>query len=138
MKKFWKALGIAALAAAVPVRIKKNKETGQLKYQSLLLSVDIGPGEDGEGTDIGINLGEGLLSDVGKRIVGAKKEADMFTDNPDEAVLFADDEPEAAVVETTEASAPAPSPTPAEVVDTPLTKESADPVVTEEDFDPDL
>ena len=99
MKKFWKALGIAALAAAVPVRIKKDEETGRKKFQSLLLSVDVGPGEGGEGTDIGINLGEGLLTDLGKGIVGAKKEAAMFTDNPEEAVLFADGEPEAAVVE---------------------------------------
>ena len=130
MKKFWKALGIAALAAAVPVRIKKDEETGRKKFQSLLLSVDVGPGEGGEGTDIGINLGEGLLTDLGKGIVGAKKEAAMFTDNPEEAVLFADGEPEAAVVETAEAGASGP----AEVDDTPLAEEAA----AEEDFDPDL
>ena len=130
MKKFWKALGIAALAAAVPVRIKKDEETGRKKFQSLLLSVDVGPGEGGEGTDIGINLGEGLLTDLGKGIVGAKKEAAMFTDNPEEAVLFADGEPEAAVVETAEAGASGS----AEVDDTPLAEEAA----AEEDFDPDL
>ena len=133
MKKFWKALGIAALAAAVPVRIKKDEETGRKKFQSLLLSVDVGPGEGGEGTDIGINLGEGLLTDLGKGIVGAKKEAAMFTDDPEEAVLFADDE-----LETAEVSTPAPAPTPAEVADAPLAEEAAEPVATEEDFDPDL
>ena len=133
MKKIWKALGIAALAAAVPVRIKKDQESGKMKYQSLLLSVDVGPGEDGEGTDIGINLGEGLLTDLGKNIVGAKREAAMFTDDPDEAVLFADEE-----MGPAEAGAPAPAPTPAEVEDAPLAEEGAEPVVTEEDFDPDL
>ena len=137
MKKIWKALGIAALAAAVPVRIKKNEETGKTTYQSLLLSVDVGPNSDGEGTDIGVNIGEGLINSVIAGAVTARKEADLFTDDPDEAVLFADDDPAAAIV--TEAAAPGPAP---EVEEAPQAEEPAadlsDPVVTEEDFDPDL
>lgn len=89
MKTFWKALGIAALAAAVPVRIKKDETTGKKKYQSLLLSVDVGPGEGGEGTDIGINFGEGVITGAITNLVDARKEAE----------LFADDDPEAAVLE---------------------------------------
>ena len=95
MKKFWKALGIAALAAAVPVRIKKDETTGKRKFQSLLLSVDVGPGENGEGTDIGINLGEGLVGSAITNLMDAKKEAE----------LFADDEPEAAVLDADELQA---------------------------------
>lgn len=88
MKKFWKALGIAALAAAVPVRCKKDETTGRKKYQSLLLSVDVAPNEDGQGTSIGVNIGEGLLTDAISSLTGSKKES----------VHFADDDPEAAVV----------------------------------------
>ena len=92
MKTFWKVLGITALAAAVPVRVKKNEDTGRKKYQSLLLSVDVGPGKDGEGADIGVNLGEGVISSAISSLVAAKKEAE----------LFADDEPEAAVLDGSE------------------------------------
>ena len=89
MKTFWKVLGITALAAAVPVRIRKDGEKRKKTYQSLLLSVDVGPGENGEGTDIGINFGEGVITAAITNLMTAKKEAE----------LFADDEPEAAVLE---------------------------------------
>lgn len=92
MKAIWKILGITALAAAIPVRVKKDDETGKRKYQSLLLSVDVGPGEDGEGTDIGINLGEGVITGAITNLVTAKKEAE----------LYADDDPDAAVLEMEE------------------------------------
>ncbi len=133
MKKIWKALGIAALAAAVPVRIKKDEETGKTTYQSLLLSVDVGPNDDGEGTDIGVNIGEGLINSVITNAVTAKKEADLFTDDPEEAVLFADDDPAAAIV--TEAAAPAQVEEEAPQAEEPAASDP-DPVVTEEDFDP--
>ena len=92
MKKIWKILGITALAAAVPVRIKKDEITGKKKYQSLLLSVDVGPGETGEGTDVGINLGQGVITGAISNLMDAKKEAS----------LFADDEPEAAMLDADE------------------------------------
>ena len=120
MSKIWKALGIAALAAAIPLRVKKDEETGKKKYQSLLLSVDVGPGENGEGTDIGINVGEGLLNGPLSKALTAKKESE----------LFADDDPDAAVVEEPAAPAQESEPTPAE--------EPQQEPATEEDFDPDL
>lgn len=86
--KIWKALGIAALATAVPVRFKKDEETGKKTYQSLLISVDVGPGENGENTAIGINIGEGVLTNAIYSLVTSKKET----------IHFADDDPEAAVV----------------------------------------
>lgn len=88
MKKFWKALGIAALAAAVPVHFKKNEETGEKTYQSLLISLNVGPGENGENTAIGINIGEGVLTNAIYSLINSKKET----------IHFADDDPEAAVV----------------------------------------
>lgn len=129
MKKFWKILGIAALAAAVPVRIKKDDSTGRKKYQSLLLSVDVGPGEEGEGTDIGINFGEGVINNAITEAVNARREASLFTDDPDEAVLFADDEFSPDGEDNI--------PDPVEVKEA-GTEHPAEPVVTEEDFDPDL
>ena len=92
MKKIWKVLGITALAAAVPVRVKKDEANGTKKYQSLLLSVDVGPSENGEGTEVGINFGKGVVTGAITNLVGARKEAD----------LFADDEPEAAVLDADE------------------------------------
>ena len=133
MKKntIWKALGLAALAAAIPLKVKKDEETGKRTYQSLLFSVDVGPDrETGEGTAIGVNVGEGLLSGPLSKAVAAKKEDG----------LFADDEPESAVVpniidfaqaaeaqeENAAAEKPA-APAPAQVEE-----------VTEEDFDPEM
>ena len=88
MKKFWKALGLAAIAAAVPVRFKKDEETGRKTYQSLLISVDVDTDEEGKTADIGINLGDGLIPNAISGLVGKKRET----------VHFADDDPEAAVV----------------------------------------
>lgn len=142
MKKFWKALGLAALAAAVPVRFQKD-ETGKKKYQSLLISVDVDPNEDGQGAEIGINLGEGLLTNAITNLVGAKKEQH----------LFADDEPEAAVVEPIEFVAPEEVKAEAEEGKAEIEEarteaeegkaeieeaQEEEPSVTEEDFDPEL
>lgn len=87
MKAFWKTLGIAALAAFVPVRFQKDEKTGRKKFQSLLLSVDVDTDEDGKTIDIGVNLGEGLLTDLGRSLAGAVRESEMFTDDPAEATV---------------------------------------------------
>ena len=92
MKTIWKVLGIAALAAAIPVRVKKDEEKGRKTYQSLLYTVDVGPGEGGEGTDIAVNFDGGILTGAITGLAAARKEAE----------LFADDEPEAAVLDGSE------------------------------------
>lgn len=126
MKKFWKALGVAALAAAVPVRFQKDDATGEKTFQSLLVSVNVGPGEEG-GTSIDINFGDGVLTQAIGSLVNAKKESKLFTEDPEEAVLFADNQPEAAAEE------PA-----AQAEEAEAAKNTAEPEATEEDFDPDL
>ena len=72
-----------------------------------------GEGEDKGQLDISIGY-KSPLQEV-------REERDLFTDDPEEAVLFADEEPEAAAVD-----APAPM------------AEAEEPEATEEDFDPDL
>lgn len=128
MKKFWKAMGIAALAALVPVRVKKDEKTGKKTFQSLLWKVDVAPGENGEGTEIGLDLMEGVLTAPLMNAIAAKKEAELFTDDPDEAVPFAGNEPEAAAPAQTQ-DAPAADAEPSD--------ESAEEEATEEDFDPE-
>ena len=129
MKNIWKALGIAALAAAVPVRIKKDEATGRKRYQSLLLSVDVGPGEEGEGTGIEVSFGDGVINSAITGAVNAKREASLFTDDPEEAVPFSDadsnPETEDDVTVPTEAGESS-------------AEQSAEPAAAEEDFDPDL
>lgn len=95
MKKFWKALGLTALAAAlVPYRIEGDKQTGSLTVQALLWKLT--EKTDANGTkDISIKF----LS------FGADEEDGLFTDDPEEAVLFADHDPEAAVIQHEAAAA---------------------------------
>ena len=88
MSKFWKALGITtALAALVPVSIKEDKESGKKTYQSLLLSLDIKTDEAEKQKEIGLNLGDGVVSRAIVNAVTAKREAEPFTDDPAEAVV---------------------------------------------------
>ena len=87
MKAFWKALGITALAAFVPIRFLKDEETGRQTFQSLLLSVDVDTDQEGKTVDIGVNLGEGVLTGLGRKLAGAVRESEMFTDDPAEAAL---------------------------------------------------
>lgn len=95
MKKFWKALGLTALAAAlVPYRIEGDKQTGSLTVQALLWKATEKVKADGT-KDLSIKL----LS------FGADEEDGLFTDNPEEAVLFADHDPEAAVIQHEDAAA---------------------------------
>ena len=89
MKKFWKTLGLTALAAAlVPYRIEGDKETGALTVQALLWKLT--EKTDANGAK---NVSIKFLS------FGADEEDGLFTDDPEEAVLFADHEPEAAVIQ---------------------------------------
>lgn len=91
MKKLWKALGLTALAALVPVRFRKDEETGRRNYQSLLLSVDVDTDPEEKTVDIGINLCEGVLAGLGRKLAGAVRESEMFTDDPTEAALDPED-----------------------------------------------
>lgn len=62
MKKLLKALGIAAIAAAViPCRVEKDELTGEKTYQSLLSRLRVGPGGNGEGADVRLDLLGGVL-----------------------------------------------------------------------------
>lgn len=77
MKKFLKALGITALAAAViPCKVEKDEETGIKTYQSLLSRLRVGPGEGGEGTDIRLDALGGVLPTALGR-----SEADDYADD---------------------------------------------------------
>ena len=87
MKNFWKALGIAALAAVIPVQISKDEETGTRSYRSLLLELE-SVRKDEDHQEINIKLMHGLLTAPIYDLLAAKKET----------ALFADDEPEAAVI----------------------------------------
>lgn len=134
MKKFWKALGLAAIAAAVPVRFQKDEETGRKTYQSLLISVDVDTDEEGKTADIGINLGDGLIPNAISGLVGKKRET----------VHFADDDPEAAVVpdviDFTQAAKAQEEDNSGQEPNAPAQDSEPAPVeeATEEDFDPEL
>ena len=79
MKKYWKYLGIAALASVIPVRVKRDEETGKRTYQSLVFSVDVGHSPDGRSTDISFNL-EGVIGSAISGLKTAKYEAELFAD----------------------------------------------------------
>lgn len=88
MSKFWKALGITTvLAALVPVSIKEDKETGKKTYQSLLMSLNVKTDEAAKEKQIGLNIGDGVISSAIINAVTAKREAELFTDDPAEAVV---------------------------------------------------
>lgn len=81
MKKLLKALGVTALAAAViPFKVEKDEETGVKIYQSLLSRLRVGPGEDNEGTNISLDLLDGILPTA---LRGAREEADYADDELD-------------------------------------------------------
>lgn len=81
MKKLLKALGVTALAAAViPFKVEKDEETGVRTYQSLLSRLRVGPGEDNEGTNISLDLLDGILPTA---LRGAREEADYADDELD-------------------------------------------------------
>lgn len=81
MKKFLrKALGLVTLATVVPVSITHDEVTGKTTYQSLLASLTVGPNEDGVHTDVGVNMGEGVLTGAVRTLIAAQKEAAMYAD----------------------------------------------------------
>ena len=92
MKKLWKALGLATLAAAaIPVQFKRDEQSGKKTFRSLLWKLDVGPSShDGENTEISLDLMEGILTAPLLNAVAAKQEAELFTDDPSEAVVVTD------------------------------------------------
>lgn len=81
MKKFWKtALRLATLATVVPVSVTHDESTGKTTYQSLLASLEVGPNRDGITRNVGVNLGEGLLTGAVRQMVAAKKESVLYAD----------------------------------------------------------
>lgn len=84
MKKFWKVLGITALAASlVPYRVNKDEEAETTTVDALLWQATRRPGEGEDKGQVDINIGF-------KSPLQTKRE---------ESALFADDEPDAAVVD---------------------------------------
>lgn len=84
MKKLWKVLGITALAASlIPYRVNKDDEAESTTVDALLWQATRRPGEGEDKDQLDINIGF-------KSPLQAKRE---------ESALFADDEPEAAVVD---------------------------------------
>lgn len=76
MKKFWKrTLRLATLATVIPVSVTHDEENGKTTYQSLLASLELGPGQE-----VGINLGEGVLTGAIRGRMAAQKEESMFDD----------------------------------------------------------
>jgi len=126
MKKIWKALGFAALAATViPYRIHKDQEEDVTSVDALLWQAThhSGKGEDKNQVDITFGF-KSPFQEV-------REERGLFTDNPDEAVLYTTEQTladDAAAEEDSAATDGAES----------KMDETEEPEVTEEDFDPDL
>jgi hypothetical protein len=82
MKKFWKILGLGALAAGLtPYKVEKNAETGENSYQALLWRITSAPGENGDKRAIDINLGEGTLTSKLLTAAEKKNEPHLFSDD---------------------------------------------------------
>lgn len=81
MKKFWKILGLGALAAGLtPYKVEKNEETGENSYQALLWRITSAPGSGDNKREININLGEGTLTSMLAGAAGKKEEPHLFSD----------------------------------------------------------
>lgn len=84
MSNFLKALGIAAVAAAVvPCQVEMDEETGVKTYRSLLSRLRVGPGEGGEGTDIRLDLLDGILPTA---LRGEREEEDFADEDLEDLV----------------------------------------------------
>ena len=85
MKNIWKVLGITALAASlIPYRVNQDVDTESTTMDALLWQATRRPGEGEDKGSLDISIGF-------KSPLQTKRE---------ESALFADDEPEAAVVDT--------------------------------------
>ena len=81
MKKFWKILGLGALAVGLtPYKVEKNEETGESSYQALLWRITSAPGEGENKREIGINLGEGTLTAKLMNMTEKAEESHLFSD----------------------------------------------------------
>ena len=81
MKKFWKILGLGALAVGLtPYKVEKNEETGESSYQALLWRITSTPGDGETKREIGINLGEGTLTSKLMNAAGKTEEPHLFSD----------------------------------------------------------
>ena len=81
MKKFWKILGLGALAVGLtPYKVEKNEETGENSYQALLWRITSAPGSGDNKREININLGEGTLTSMLAGAAGKKEEPHLFSD----------------------------------------------------------
>ena len=123
MKNIWKVLGITALAASlIPYRVNKDDETESTTLDALLWQATRRPGEGEDKGSLDISIGF-------KSPLQTKRE---------ESALFADDEPEAAVVDAplTEIVEEAVEEAVEDVIAGAEDEETAEP--TEEDFDPEL
>ena len=81
MKKFWKILGLGALAVGLtPYKVEKNEETGEKSYQALLWRITSAPAGEDKKIDIGINLGEGTLTSKLMNAMDKKEEPHLFSD----------------------------------------------------------
>lgn len=77
MKKFWKALGLTALAATlIPYYVDEDKETGSVTVKALFWKFTKKTGADGQ-KDITLKF----LS------FGPDEEDSLFTDNPEDRAL---------------------------------------------------
>lgn len=81
MKTFWKLLGAAALVSGLtPYKVEKDEETGEKSYQALLWRITSKRTEDEDKREIGINLGEGTLTEKLWDMVDKTEEPHLFSD----------------------------------------------------------
>ena len=88
ISKVLKVLGAAAAVAALtPYRVEKDEETGSTSVKALLWGAKLTPATEETGRDINVVLGLNVPKRLGKK---------------SETELFADDEPEAAMLDADE------------------------------------
>ena len=125
MKKFWKILGLGALAVGLtPYKVEKNEETGEKSYQALLWRITSAPAGEDKKIDIGINLGEGTLTSKLMNAAERKDETHLFSDEL--CVEYAGGEAVEAA-EAEEPEAPAEAEAPAAPEESAMPEEPAEP-----------